>query len=380
MKMSLGSVLASFGGCLALAAIGGCGSSGTTTTGGTSVDTACADVAAARCAEASTCTLADGQSGLGFNILSNYGSLATCLARQTLNCKNALAAPQTGNSPALLEMCVPMLEAESCTAFFDNMPPASCTPTGPRTDGAPCTFNGQCMSGSCTGTKTSLCGTCGEAPAAGGDCSDTTCADGDRCLAASSTCAAIVALNGPCDATHPCDRNFSCVGENAKTNTSGTCVAAATGVGAPCGGTTSGCDPTRGLYCGGPASAKTCQRIIYPGYNGSVGADGGATALDGGVPDAGSVSVPATPAGTPCGLLADGSRVGCVAGDCYTATGLATGADEGTCKPFAADTAACDTAVGPGCMTPARCVVSGGGDGGTAGTCVIPVGTACPSS
>jgi len=121
-------------------------------------------------------------------------------------------------------------------------------------------------------------------------------------------------------------------------------------------------------------------QIIYPGYNGSVTADGGATPT---ATDAGAESTTGaapTSAGTPCGQLADGSRVGCVAGDCYTATGLASGSDLGACQPLADDKGACDRAVGPSCMFPARCVVSGG-DGGTAGTCLVPdATTTCPSS
>ena len=169
------------------------------------------------------------------------------------------------------------------------------------------------------------------------------------------------------------------MGQNDKTMTTGICQMASTQVGAACGGTTlPGCDGTRGLYCGGPSGAKTCLQIVYPGYNGSVDADAGTTTA-GAIPTDGGSIAPPSPAGTPCGLLGDGSRVGCVAGECYTATGVATGSDLGACKPFAADTAACDTSVGPGCMFPARCVVSGG-DGGTAGACVVPVATMCPSS
>jgi hypothetical protein len=352
----------------------GCGSS----TSGVSIASACADVASARCNQSSECSLADNETGTGFNVLDNYGSKAMCLTRQALNCTNALNAPDNGNSPAKIEACVVALADTNCTEFFDNEPPIECTPTGPRPAGATCTFNGQCMSGQCNGTKNTVCGTCGPAPAVGADCSDSTCADGDRCIGSTSLCQAIVASGGTCDSGHPCDRGFSCVGENGKTATPGTCGPAATGIGSPCGGTMPGCDGTRGLFCGGPNGAKTCMRVIYPGYNGSVSADGGsATATDGGGSDAGSA--PTTPTGTPCGILADGSKVGCVAGNCYTATGPATGSDLGTCKPFANDGEPCDTTVGPGCMFPARCVVSGGGDGGTAGTCVVPVATMCAS-
>ncbi|HEX5271314.1 MAG TPA: hypothetical protein VFW33_12530 [Gemmataceae bacterium] len=370
MKISWGVL----GTCLLVAA-SGCGSSSSS---GVSIATACADVAKARCSLGSDCSLAYQQAGTGFNILENYGTMATCVQRQTMNCTNALNAPDNGNTPNQVEnQCVPALISEQCAAFFDNMTPTACTPTGPRPAGAACTFNGQCMSGACNGTKTSVCGTCGSAPAIGEDCSDSTCAEGDRCLGATETCAAIVGLNGTCDATHPCDRGYSCVGEDTKTMTAGTCEAASNSVGTPCGGTMPGCDPTLGLYCGGPAGAKTCQRVIYPGYNGTVTPDGGAIASDGGGADSGGAAP--TPAGTLCGQLADGMRVGCVAGGCYTATGLAGGSDLGGCKPFANDDDACDTVLGPGCMAPARCVVSGGGDGGTAGKCTVPVATACPS-
>jgi hypothetical protein len=357
---------------LAVAAIG-CGSSGS----GSSIATACADVAQARCNETSECSLDDGDTGTGFSLLANYGDKATCVARQTLNCTNALNAPDNGNNPTQVGKCVAALQGILCAAVFDNQPPAACTPTGPRASGSPCTFNGQCMTGYCNGTKTSVCGTCGAAPAAGDDCSDSTCANGARCVAATTECQVALSSGGVCDSGHPCDRGLSCMGQNDKTMTTGICQTASTEVGAACGGTTlPGCDSTQGLYCGGPNGAKTCLRVIYPGYNGTVGTDAGATPNDAAAPDGGVASP--TPAGTLCGLFADGARSGCVAGECYTATGVATGSDFGACKPFAADNGPCDTSVGPGCMFPARCVVSV--DGGTAGTCVVPVASMCPSS
>lgn len=359
-------------GLAALAA--GCGSSG----GGSSVSvaTACGDVAQARCYEGSVCTLADGQTGTGFNILENYGDMATCLTRQALNCTNALAAPQNGNNPTEVEMCVTAFTTYSCQDYFDNQPPTACAPPGSRAAGANCEFNGQCASGYCNGTKTSICGTCGAAPGVGGDCNNSTCSSGDRCLSATKTCAAVVSSNGTCDSNHPCNRGLSCVGENTKTMTTGVCETAGTRVGVACGGTTlPGCDPTRGLYCGGTTGAKTCMQVVYPGYNGTV-ADGGATATDGGGSDGGATT---TPLGTVCGQLADGSRVGCVAGGCYTTTGLAGGADMGTCIPFAADNAPCNTEFGPDCMFPARCSgsVSGSDGGWITGMCTVPTAELC---
>jgi hypothetical protein len=104
------------------------------------------------------------------------------------------------------------------------------------------------------------------------------------------------------------------------------------------------CDPTLGLACLGGAGAKTCTAIQYVGD------------------------------GMPCGLLSASSFVGCSNGTCYTATGVATGADQGTCKANATDGAGCDTTVGPVCLTPARCVTTGAS---TSGTCTVPDGHTC---
>jgi hypothetical protein len=361
MKLRAGSsvVLAA----ISVAAVG-CSSSNSN---GPSVDQACGDIAQARCNLRTECSLPDGESGLGFNLLENYGDMTTCLAREKLACQNGLSAPHTGQSASAVEMCVVAFASYTCTDFFNNLPPTECTPTGALATGATCAFNAQCSSGFCNGTKNSACGTCGPAPATGDDCSTSTCERGDRCLGATSTCAAVVTSNGVCDETHPCDRGLSCVGSNAKTMTTGTCETAGTRVGVACGGTMPGCDATRGLYCAGPSGSKTCTRIGYAGT--TAGADGGITAADGGA------SGP-TPAGTACGQLADGSRVGCAAGTCFTGNGVASGSDTGTCQPYAADGQGCDTAVGPGCMSPARCVTTTG----TAGTCVVPTASMCPGS
>ena len=114
--------------------------------------------------------------------------------------------------------------------------------------------------------------------------------------------------------------------------------------GTPCGGTMAGCDGSKGLYCGGAVEAKTCMNINY------------------------------VAAGMPCGTLVDGSFQGCAgAGTCYTATGFALAREMGTCEAPAPDDGACDTAVGPGCLPPARCIPSGAG---TAGQCTVPAGAA----
>jgi hypothetical protein len=135
------------------------------------------------------------------------------------------------------------------------------------------------------------------------------------------------------------------VGAVSASATPGTCQTAAGQVGAACGGTMPGCDGSLGLFCGGATGSKTCMAMTY-------------------VTD-----------GMPCGDLSTTSHVGCVAGGCYIATGLAGTGDTGTCKADAPDGAVCDSVLGPACLAPARCVVVGA-DGG-AGTCVLPSATSC---
>ncbi len=122
-----------------------------------------------------------------------------------------------------------------------------------------------------------------------------------------------------------------------------TCQASAASVGSSCGAGTPGCDGMLGLYCSGTKGARVCAAVSYA-------ADGAA-----------------------CGTLADGSHVECIAGDCYTESGAAGAADLGICKGFASDGQACDTDLGPTCLSPARCVTASG----HLGVCTIANGPSC---
>jgi hypothetical protein len=290
------------------------------------------------------CSSRAGATGPGINVVRVYGDVTTCMTREALACKNGLAATDTGNSPALVEKCVGDFKTYSCPDFFDNNPPGDCVATGGRANGISCTFNGQCTGGFCQGTKNSVCGICADPPQPGADCSISTCWHNQNCLASSMTCAAVVSMNGACGSTMPCDNALSCVGSTA--TTTGTCQPAGTTVGAPCGGTMPGCDGSLGLYCAGASGSKTCAAMTFVG-------DGQA-----------------------CGLMTNGTRVGCSAGDCYTAGGLAAASEMGNCKAHVDAPNACDSVLGPGCLAPARCVITGTG---SAGTCVVPTADMCPS-
>jgi hypothetical protein len=307
----------------------GCGKSGTSSA------LACMHLAQARCDKRSSCSK-------DASITRVYGDMTTCLAREQTACEDGLAGPGTGNSPDMVEACVTAYPTLSCADFFDNKPPAPCAPTGSRANGGPCAFNGQCGSGFCSGTKNATCGACAPSPAPGDSCVSSACGHGQVCVASTMLCQDRGTLNATCDANNTCGSGLSCAGDNA--TTSGTCQNAPTTAGAACGGALPGCEGNVGLRCSGPAGSKTCQQITYAG-------DGAA-----------------------CGTLADGSFVQCTRGDCYTATGTISGGQQGTCKADAADGAACDVVVGPGCTPPARCAVAGGGN---AGTCTVPLGATC---
>ncbi len=100
-----------------------------------------------------------------------------------------------------------------------------------------------------------------------------------------------------------------------------------------------GCDANYGLHC--EASLKTCQAIQYVGD------------------------------GNPCGVLGGGVVAECLGGGMCV---IPTGTKMGVCKAPASDGSPCDTANGPPCLTPARCVVAATG---TAGTCIVPDATTC---
>jgi hypothetical protein len=331
----------------ATALLSGCGSSD-------SLDKACSVLAEAQCDRRQACTdTVLGSAGTvvypdGVFILSTYGDKATCLARQHLACMNNASAAGSGNSVAQLEKCASEYSSWSCSDLFDGNanPPPDCVPPGSRANGQTCALAGQCASRFCAGTKNATCGVCADEPVDGASCETSGCAAGQTCKTESME--ALVCRdrlpvdNSTCSADVPCQAFSSCVGASPIDATeTGTCTATAVTLGASCGGNANpGCESNLGLACLGPAGGKTCQQVAY------------------------------VPAASACATLADGSRAACIGSDCFTANGPAAATDtDATCVARAADGAACDTQHGRLCLTPARCVTSGGS---TAGVCVVP--------
>jgi hypothetical protein len=292
---------------------------------GSSPSTPCSQLAQARCNRRSLCTNGKG-------VINDFGDMSTCLDRQTLACTLSLMAPMTGFSAMAAEACAAAINAESCSDFLNNVTPAACNYVGPFANGHSCAYGAQCMSSFCSGVRTALCGTCADSPTAGSSCATSNCGDNLSCVVSSMSCVAFGAAGDSCDNTHPCGADLNCVGETA--NTGGICTATTPTEGASCGGPMP-CDNTMGLLC----ANKMCTEIPYVAN------------------------------GMPCGWKSDGSfGARCAGGSCYTSTGPIAFGQGGSCKAHAADGAACDTLLGPTCMTPARCVTTNG----TAGTCMLP--------
>jgi hypothetical protein len=312
---------------------------------GLSADDACTQYAQAQCGKLQSCSSAVAAEGV--NILSNYDSLNqgdySCLTRIKNDCSNRLKAPGNGNNATLTEQCTAAYPALSCQDLFDNVPAATCAPAGLRASGQPCVVAGQCASAYCSGNKTAVCGTCAVPPAAGSSCAASACAHGQICNPILQVCQDSLMAGMPCDGANAsevnCASGLTCSGPVG----SKTCVEAAA-AGAACGGTGPLCPRFQGLACLGPVGSKVCADIVYVGD------------------------------GQPCGTLDDGTRADCLAGECYTAAGLAQVTELGMCKKQAADGGACDTVHGPTCYLGARCVTAAGT---SAGVCTIPNVNSC---
>jgi hypothetical protein len=282
---------------------------------------ACGEYAKQQCALIDTCT----HEGVALG----YPDGATCVERRTASCVASQSSPDTGNTPQATQTCAKALQSESCMDWLEGNAIAGCeVQDGTRFDGDPCMFNSECSSGFCGVALGDSCGSCAALPQVGDECEDQGCGPGLKCTS-NKQCAAYQQLGESCDADHPCEPRTWCV--TPLGFTAGTCTASIATIGAPCDPkkhTAPGCDSTVGLYCNTVSS--TCGALRY------------------------------VPAGQPCGATSDGGLADCIGGSTCRS---------GVCLADAADGGACDTAIGPSCMSPSRCVTDGVS---TAGTCLFP--------
>jgi hypothetical protein len=299
------------------------------------VESACSDLAQARCDQLAACS--------STVIQTRYGDEMTCLSLQKESCVNGLMAPSNGNNPTHTEACSQAIATWDCSSYIDNVgQPLACQQqTGALAVGAACVVAGQCQTGFCAVLPGSECGVCAAAPTAGASCADlTTCGPGMTCTSDTKTCVVFGGANSACGTGAPCGAGLACVGANATTNTRGTCQVEQTQIGATCDPalkTGTGCDRNAGLVCN--STSKTCQTATI------------------------------SPAGGQCGTVNHQPAL-CSAGTC---TG-ASGATPGTCVANAGEGESCDTANGPACLAGARCIVA---SGTTAGTCELNDSTMC---
>lgn len=335
---------------------------------------ACADNAHERCTQLQTCSPTDMQ--------LRYGSESTCETRETNNCATALAEPLNGNTPAAVEACAGAYAGWACVDYLNdtNIPSACRQQLGPIVNGGSCAIDGQCQSGFCGIVPGSACGTCAAVPKVGASCAGLTgCGPGLACTTDTFKCVAFGVRGSACGKGAVCGIQLSCVG--ATNVAQGTCEQAGEEMGAACDPTEKtggGCDRNAGLVCnaGVPAAVDAGEGVAEGGAETDAESDAeGGAETDADTEAAASTARTCQPlvvaaAGQPCGNDVGGQPVDCQAGGVCTG---ASGTTPGTCAAAAADGAPCDTANGPGCIIPARCIASGG----TAGTCQYSGAQSC---
>jgi hypothetical protein len=222
---------------------------------GTSAAKACADNAAAYCAQLEKCA--------SFLVTVQYGDQLdagpelTCVARTTAGCIDQLQAPGTGWTGDALEACIAARNALDCNTFLHGKPaPKACRVTGGIPNSNPCRYDAQCGGAYCRYAAGASCGTCVGLGATGAPCTATSDCDGNLVCAlsgGSGTCQPPVGAGGACDATHPCQLGLACL--------AGTCAAPG-GLGATCAAKNGGadCDYDQGVYCDTTSSA--CKAYV----------------------------------------------------------------------------------------------------------------------
>jgi hypothetical protein len=294
----------------------------------------CGARAQALCSVADSCT-----AGLSSQIA--FGDVKTCVKRRTDECVAQVLTPGSQWTNAGVQTCADALKDWSCAALIQGQFPLACkAPPGTRTDDTPCTLTAQCQGGWCHIGIHSPQGTCGAPPKPGDACGELACDPSQRCVTGGNgkfVCVVPVAVDGACDSSLlSCDKGLSCVGELA--GQPGKCVVQGKVAGDVCDPkriVAPDCSRARGLYCDATLHCKQADFV----HAGSVCEDPGSVTL----------------------AWCDGAAL------CIHGAGKATGAclapalDGGACNP--------DLTVGPGCMLPARCVVSL--PGAATGTCTL---------
>jgi hypothetical protein len=287
---------------------------------------ACAQLAMAKCAKLMSCSPTD--------LTRRFADVGTCTTREALACTDQQEAVDTAATTGQAVQCSTAITASSCTDFLGATAPAAClAPDGPGAGG--CAFGAQCDTSFCSVGANAVCGECVATPVVGTSCATSSCGSGLVCAPGNKLCAVPGAANAQCNETAPCSNGLTCVGTTK--NNPGRCQPELTAANGQCDAkhnSRADCSADDGLACN--ANTGRC------------------------------VALGLAAAGGKCGEINNVKTV-CTAGsECFTPTGQQTG----TCLAPAGDGSACNLTAGPDCLTPARCVPTGGT--GSAGTCELP--------
>jgi hypothetical protein len=160
----------------------------------------------------------------GDAFLSPYGSYETCEVQLSQGCAYSLGLPDVFGSGEGAAVCGDMMLSVDCNAIINGELPAGCqTPSGKRSNGAPCQVGAQCASGRCAEFDGEW-GVCrervelGEACVVQADCGrGLVCSPAGRCV--------VLGRGGDaCSVEHPCRAPLACVaGLCAAVDTAPTC-------------------------------------------------------------------------------------------------------------------------------------------------------------
>jgi hypothetical protein len=142
------------------------------------------------------------------NILSAiHGDLATCIARQKLQCTLGMMLRGVTISQAQTDACGTSFEANPCDS---RVYPAACKLPGVVADGGPCLSDNQCKSAYCEGGTVATCGKCVPEPPDGTAAIGATCAASKDCepwaTCKDGKCAEAGRAKG-----QPCTDNYACI-------------------------------------------------------------------------------------------------------------------------------------------------------------------------
>ncbi len=208
----------------------------------TTLEEACADLAAAECDHLRACS--------DTLFVAAYGDPGTCERTIAASCAAWPSLPGAHLGGGDIEACAQAYGGHPCDRLLLHAAPAACRFRGKRANGSECSSGAQCQSSFCRPGAEDLPGECAAVRELADTCSQagSPCAAGLYC-SQSGRCVPFGSPGDACGALAPCNPLYWC--------DAGLCAAPAGEGGqcAPCAGGAT-CDLLSGLVCG---ASGTCQ-------------------------------------------------------------------------------------------------------------------------